>query len=221
MNNKKLIFRLLPIIGISSVIVGYIYIVITGVRLDADLHTKETELAAKIYTCDSLDEVLIQKNEANRLLEEAKESFAKIAEENPRLAPEIDSVIETNQQEIYDLEKETHLDFTVTPRKERDIDKAKEWEEKGFSFLKEKDIHQAIDAFKNSENAYNGFHNVYDITLYLEKNKAKLTDPNSEEWEILYSKMVSDFSYKMPAHIKTDLRSRALNPKSRTAVRKQ
>ncbi|MDH4472467.1 MAG: hypothetical protein QE487_07645 [Fluviicola sp.] len=222
MNNKKLIFRLLPIIGLTSIIVGYIYIMITGMRLDTDLKAKESELAEKQAACDNLDRLIAKKNEAYRLLQETNESVVEIASQNsPGSASEIDSVIEINQQEIYNLEKETTLSFTVTPRKERDLDKAKEWEEKGFSFLKEKNIEQAIDAFKNSENAYNGFHNVYDITLYLEKNKAKLADPNSEEWEILYAKMVSDFSYKMPQHIKTDLRSRSTNLKPRTGIRKQ
>lgn len=46
---------------------------------------------------------------------------------------------------------------------------ALEKELEGFNFLLEKNINAAITAFTSSENAYNSFHQVYDISLFLKR----------------------------------------------------
>ncbi len=222
MNNKKLLMRLIPIVGISCIIIGYIYIVITGMRLDTNLKEKENELKVKQEMCDSLDKVLAQKIEANKVLEQAKESLAELAtENNPGAAPEVDSVIACSQREIYDIDKSTDLSFQVTPRKERDSVEAKKWENKGLACLKKKDVLGAIEAYTKSENAYNGYRSVYEIAIYLEKNKEKLLDPASPEWAITYAKFDADYGYSLSPKIKTELQNKAGTPKIRTGFRKR
>lgn len=86
-----------------------------------------------------------------------------------------------------------------------DFNSAKDWEEKGFFYLLNKDIENAITAFRNSENASNQYHQVYEISRYLSENKSKLTDKNAEFWNVANKKIASDFSWGMPVDIKNRL----------------
>lgn len=74
----------------------------------------------------------------------------------------------------------------------------------GFVALLEKNIEGAITAFSRSENAYNSFHQVYEIEKYLkEKNKSnKIKDDNF--WKSIYKDLVENYSWKMPESIKTE-----------------
>lgn len=79
------------------------------------------------------------------------------------------------------------------------------WEEKGFDYLLKKDVANAINAFTESENAYNRFHMVYELSGYLRENKSRLSDPGSEFWKTAYKKIAKEFSYGMPATVKSQL----------------
>jgi len=79
------------------------------------------------------------------------------------------------------------------------------WAEKGFDYLLKKDVDNAINAFTESENAYNQFQMVYEIAKYLRENRSKLADPASEFWNTAYKKIATDYSYGMPASVKSKL----------------
>lgn len=79
-------------------------------------------------------------------------------------------------------------------------------EEKGFGYLLQKDVDNAITAFTESENAYNQFHMVYEISRFLRQNRAKLSDPASDFWKTAYSKIANDYAYGMPESVKSRLR---------------
>lgn len=79
---------------------------------------------------------------------------------------------------------------------------ALEWELKGFNELLEKNIETAIVSFEKSENAYNQFHQVYEIALYLKKHKNELRQKESQHWKTIYKTLVSSYSWKMPIEIK-------------------
>lgn len=79
------------------------------------------------------------------------------------------------------------------------------WEEKGFSYLLNHDIENAISAFRNSENTSNAYHQVYEIARYLSENRSKLTDRNSDFWPVANRKIATEFSWGMPAEIKSRL----------------
>lgn len=87
----------------------------------------------------------------------------------------------------------------------KDYNSAIDWESKGFSFLFNKDIDNAILAFKSSENAYNSFHQVYEISRYLAENRSHLKDSNTEFWKTTYNKIAKDFSWKMSPEVKEKL----------------
>jgi|GEM_PF-5869237 len=79
------------------------------------------------------------------------------------------------------------------------------YEENGFSYLIKKDVSNAIISFRKSENATNGFHMVYEIAKYLNENKSKLMNSNSEFWKTAFKKITTDYSWKMPQDIKEKL----------------
>lgn len=85
------------------------------------------------------------------------------------------------------------------------IELASEWELKGFDFLIKKDIVSAINAFKKSEESFNGFHSVHEIYLYLLRNKMILNNQNSKGWNKVYREILKKYSWKMPEEQKTTL----------------
>lgn len=78
-------------------------------------------------------------------------------------------------------------------------------EAKGYDALFSKDVDKSIEAFKKSENTYNGFHMSNEITHYLKLNKDSLRNPNSESWKEAYSKIAKDYSWKMSKDVKSQL----------------
>ena len=75
----------------------------------------------------------------------------------------------------------------------------------GFMAVLDKNIEAAITAFSRSENAYNSFHQVYEIENYLrEKNKSNdIKDDNF--WKSIYKDLLEKYSWKMPKSIKEEL----------------
>lgn len=87
----------------------------------------------------------------------------------------------------------------------KDYKIALDWEIKGFNFLLNKDVQNAITAFRNSEEAYNSFHQVYEIANYLSKHETKLKDKNSAYWDTALKTIGREYSWKMPLEIKKKL----------------
>jgi hypothetical protein len=82
---------------------------------------------------------------------------------------------------------------------------AEQNEQYGFEALMNKDLPTAIECFKNSEDFYHGYHQVYEIYLYLLRNRAKI---NSEQnWNGVYKEIVTKYSWKMPQEFKSKLSS--------------
>lgn len=86
-----------------------------------------------------------------------------------------------------------------------DFNQAQSWEEKGFQHLLSRDVESAITAFRNSEAASNSYHQVYEISRYLNQNRSKLADSNSDFWGTAIRKITTDFAWGMPTDIKTQL----------------
>lgn len=105
-----------------------------------------------------------------------------------------------NNQKIIDLGNKPIASFEKTTAK--NLTEAQSWEEKGFTDLINKEIDSAIYAFTTSENSYNGFHSVYDISKYLKSNRADLLEKNSTKWKEVYQKIGGSFSYGMPSNTK-------------------
>jgi len=89
------------------------------------------------------------------------------------------------------------------------IELATEWEANGFDFLIKKDVVGAIDAFKKSEENFNGFHSVHEIYLYLSRNKIVLNNQDSKGWKKVYKEILEKYSWKMPEEQKAAIKKLA------------
>ena len=91
-------------------------------------------------------------------------------------------------------DKKVQINGTLKSNKKYDL--ALDYESMGFECLLNKDIMCAIDNFKLSEESYNGFHQVYEIYVYLLRNKS---NPN---WGIIYNDILTRYSWKMSPEVK-------------------
>ncbi len=79
-----------------------------------------------------------------------------------------------------------------------DLSLAKQWEESGFNNLLSQNITDAIAAFKNSENAYNGYHQVYELSNYLQKIQKNNNSLKQNDWEDIYRDIIKNFHFGLP-----------------------
>lgn len=109
------------------------------------------------------------------------------------------------KKQIEDNEKMINPEIILPRKNNSSYEDALQWEEEGFAFLLNKDVTNAILAFRNSENAYNQFHQVYEIAQYLSQNRRRLADPDAPFWNTAFQKIATDFSWKMPSDVKEQL----------------
>ncbi len=91
-------------------------------------------------------------------------------------------------------DKKVQINGTLKSNKKYDL--ALDYENMGFECLLNKDIMCAIDNFKLSEQSYNGFHQVYEIYVYLLRNKS------NPQWDIIYNDILTRYSWKMSPEVK-------------------
>ena len=137
---------------------------------------------------DSYNMTQSQMAKLNEAENKVKENESKI--NAPLLVPELNSNLEGNIKSIVSNR------FVKTDNK--NVELAKELEDKGFSYLIQGDMEMAINSFTQSENAYNGYHMVYDIARYLKANKDKLELNNPESRKLVYATILSKYSWNMP-----------------------
>lgn len=93
----------------------------------------------------------------------------------------------------------------IAEQKVNNFELALQKELEGFNFLLARDIDGAIDAFSSSENAYNSFHQVYEIEIFLKNKKKSNRLQDDEFWKSIYRELLEKYSWKMPLVIKSQL----------------
>lgn len=162
------------------------------IKFISDAEAEKTRLGA-LKKIDSTKRTIDQMIELKSLESKVKENDLKL--NAPLVVPELSSNLEGNVKAVISK----HFEKTNS----KNIELAKEYEDKGFSYLVDRDVENAIKSFVQSENSYNGFNMVYDIAFYLKKNKSNLLDKNSKAWKTFYATLLADFQYKMPEKYKT------------------
>lgn len=81
---------------------------------------------------------------------------------------------------------------------------APDWETKGFTSLINRDINSAITNFQMAETSYPSYHNCFEISQYLIKNRNNIT--SDRDWKDLYSKILKDWSWGLNGRIKLRLK---------------
>jgi len=186
MNNLTKKTRYLPLIGISLTLIGYLFIAFQTYSLNE----RKKNLLNEIGELETIK---------SRLTNSLKIKDTIITIQDKIIAQSSDSTI-AEKEKLLKETIETH--FIKVDKKEANAKQAQKFEADGFRYLLEKDVSNAISAFRQSENSYNGFHQVYEIARYLNENKSKLSDVNSEFWKEAYRKILSDFSWRMPEDVK-------------------
>ncbi|WP_300492048.1 hypothetical protein [Flavobacterium sp.] len=189
MNNLTKKTRYLPIIGIALTLIGYLFISFQTYSLNE----RKKNLLNDIAELETIK---------SRLTNSLKIKDTIITIQDKIIAQSSDSTI-AKKEKLLKETIETH--FIKVDKKEANSEQAQKFEADGFRYLLDKDVNNAISAFRKSENAYNGFHQVYEIAVYLNKNKSKLSDANSEFWKETYRKILTDFSWRMPEDVKQKL----------------
>jgi hypothetical protein len=109
--------------------------------------------------------------------------------------------LETSPEETLEiLKSKVNLDYNipsqVIPYKISPIknyEKAIEFETKGFQDLINQDLISAINNFIKSENSFNGFHQVYEISKFLKKELSKEAK-DEEFWKNIYNIILRDYN---------------------------
>lgn len=192
MNKLNRNLRFLPIVGITLTIIGYLLLTYQTFNLSK----RKTTL---------LNEIKELENSKTRLTVEAKVKDTIISIQEVIIAQSSDSSTVKKGIELDKTFKEPISDhFTITKKENYNVELAKKFEKDGFKFLLRKDVIEAIKYFKKSENSYNGFHNVYEIANYLEKNKSRLLTNDELIWKETYTTLLEEYSWKMPEDIKSN-----------------
>lgn len=120
--------------------------------------------------------------------------------------PSEKQILKLEQLEEKIIQQEAPMVTYEKTTTKNDLAKAKMEEGIGFEFLLKKDVSNAINAFTRSENAYNKYHQVYEISQYLRKKNSELKDANNAiAWKSAYIDIVKLFPYGMPSNIKAEL----------------
>ncbi|WP_347069271.1 hypothetical protein [Flavobacterium sp. WV_118_3] len=183
----------MPAIGIALTLIGYLFLTFETYRL----YEKKTKLLNEIEELETIK---------SRQTSDLKVKDTIITIQDKIIAQSSDSAtvkkgILLNQK----IKDPTESHFIKVDKKDTNTDQAQKFEADGFHYLLEKDVDNAISAFRKSENSHNGFHQVYEIAVYLNKNKSQLLDANSEFWKEAYRKIATDYSWRMPEDVKQKL----------------
>ncbi|MDI9311714.1 MAG: hypothetical protein QM535_16000 [Limnohabitans sp.] len=184
--------KFFTIISVISILIGYSVLLYKGYFLNNEIQKQEK----KLEILKTEEEKLI-KTKANLESQIKKLGNSLIAiNKNPDKAK---SITDSTITELGVIEDK------FIKSEENNVSNAKKYEEDGFKYLLEKKVELAIASFVKSENSYNSYHQVYEIARYLTKNKDVLKNKNSSQWKIVYKKIITEFSWKMPNEYKEKL----------------
>lgn len=135
----------------------------------------------------------------------AKDKYYALKSNQELLTSEEKTELVHLRKQIEDNEKIINPDIILPSKNNSNYTDALQWEQEGFSFLLNKDVNNAILAFRNSENAYNQFHQVYEIAQYLSQNRRRLSTTDAPFWDTAFRKIATDFSWEMPSEVREQL----------------
>lgn len=100
------------------------------------------------------------------------------------------------------VDQQSQLDAPLVTMRHGDVSKASYYESLGFSSIEKGDLLTAINAFTMSENAYHGYHQVFEIARYLKGMRPHLTNKDSPGWKIVRQIIARDYAYGMDESVR-------------------
>lgn len=195
MNKSFGSLKILPILGIVLILTGYFFLTYQTFKL------KERRNVLKKENHE-LEQLRISKTAEIKKLDSIAGIQKKIIAESAD--PNTVQKGEILQEKIQNI---TTSRFTKNKNSENNEETAERLEAEGYNYLFNRDVENAIKNFTASENAFNGYHQVYEISRFLKQNKAQLSDTKSEFWPLAYRQILQNFSWKMSGGAKEKLQT--------------
>lgn len=137
--------------------------------------------------------------EAEKRLQEATEKLG--ASQSPQVAAAAAeagrALADARQINQRGLEGLQAVDINSSPRAGRNASLAAAKEKEGFQKLIDGDYDRAASAFQESENAYHGYHQVFELAELIRSRKNDLADPTRRKE--VFRLIVKEYSYGAPA----------------------
>jgi hypothetical protein len=147
-------------------------------------------------------------SEINTKLEVVNDASSKVVQIEKRLASlksQLESAQITKEAFAIAVSKSASDVAEVTQNVAKDIkdplSRANKKELEGFSKLAEGDFNAAMKAFQLSEDSVNGYHSVYELSIFLEKNKEHFTDLKKQK-ELIQKIVDEYYGYIPPEDLK-------------------
>lgn len=112
-----------------------------------------------------------------------------------------DSSQTENIKEIKPIDNEIKLQIGGNKLTSNKFQVAKSLEKEAFDLLLIKNINGAIAKFDECEIIFPGFHSIYEINKLLKAEKSKLTNPEAQKWEEVYSSILKHYSWQLSDEI--------------------
>lgn len=188
---------IISLIGVFIVVVamGISFYYLSKQIAESQRLTKEN--AEKTSENKSLDQQIEDKK---RQLREAEQAFADYKSVVQKNDPELNKValeksIEKNPQAKQVIENIKSIPNTPTAKR-NDLKTAQIKEREGFQSLISGNYDVAIKAFQASEDAYNTYHQVYELAKFIREHKNQFSDPAKKKE--LFQEIVKEFPYGAP-----------------------
>jgi hypothetical protein len=156
----------------------------TSIKLDGEIQHKQWQVS-------EVERRLEFTQQALKTLEPdvPKEKLAKVIENNPAVRDAIDDAKTAPPPKQLNNDNPPAKDLVLATKLERD----------GFEALIQGNYDKAVVAFQASENAYNSFHNVYELARLLRRKKATMNDPIQRKE--VFQTIVKTYSYGAPVDL--------------------
>jgi hypothetical protein len=198
---SKTYFRILPAIGLALILIGYFYYTFELIEAKKELdHIERTKLNLNNELKDLENQRIIAINTLKQY-----DSLKTLQQQIINSSNDAKTV-QAGKALITMVSNKTAQLSAPVDANNKNLTLAEEMEKQGFTYLLNKDLNNAVSSFKSSENAFNGYHVVYEIALYLERNSIAVAQ-NPDNWKVIYKKLLKDYSWNMPAEIKSKLQA--------------
>ncbi|GBL11936.1 hypothetical protein MSj_03446 [Microcystis aeruginosa Sj] len=102
------------------------------------------------------------------------------------------------------LQKVGNEGIAVIQKEKSSAQVAAEKEREGFLYLREKKFDDALKAFEAAEKSFPTYHNVYEISNLLRKERGNFSNPEARKR--ILKRIIDEYSWGMPDDIKDQLR---------------
>lgn len=176
-----------------------------GDRISTLAETLQSEL---IVQEDYLNKILASHADAGKVREYADLALASLSNARKGIKKEIANIQETIPATAGAELRQAAPPAAAEPPGARPPATARDWEIAGFSYLLEKKIAPAVAAFSQAEKLWPDYHNVAEIRRLLIQNQDALRSAADPAWNELYRKILSQFSWGMPADARQQMQQR-------------